>query len=666
MAFVLDGTGRLSRSAGLISSTANFQKLFAVLRTGSQPGNRYMATLRSATDGHDICINNPGAGAGYAPILFANFSTVVGPLSAHPLNEYWWVAIGGTNGAITIRTVKHALTNWVSASGAQAPFVPVADHYGDSGDGTQTYAAKYAYLFEWSSERTIEELTAQIASATPIVTSGLVLYKSGIGQNLAQALQGGVGAALTAVGGVTLDATGPAFGPVITGTIEIPATASIDLAAPVIEQIAISGSTALIRVGNIDPNTAVIELTRAPDVAGAPGSTGRVVTTHPVTPQEAAAGLKIIEITGHLTTATYHYRAVAQRGSNSSTPSPWFAVTFNTTVAIGAIEAPDVASMALSVRLGIEIVCQEKPDFAVDNIGPVITVFAPLVVNVAGAYNVTASATDLTGVQLIRFSRDGTTLQTFQGPGPHTVQEMATFADNGTRAYQVTAIDLGGNTSTVTKEVTINILQGEFAVTLAPSTATVTAPGILELTAGVPGGQPIQEVLFIENGFPLGQAITQAPFSRGVQLFTAQDNGTRNYQARVTLTDGRVGFSPVVTVIVNIPPAARTLVIATGLADIMEIPRQDTSRAIMFRLEDAATGAPLVGATARVLIAHADGAFVEPLGPVAEFGIPGFYGYWPAAEDVNEDGAFQIAPSAPNAKPVPIINARVVTPYGKR
>ena len=68
-----------------------------------------------------------------------------------------------------------------------------------------------------------------------------------------------------------------------------------------------------------------------------------------------------------------------------------------------------------------------------------------------------------------------------------------------------------------------------------------------------------------------------------VQYLSSAANGTIQYQAKATLADGSVGFSNVVTVTVNIPADESVLIISTGMADMIEIPRRDTSRAVMFR-----------------------------------------------------------------------------------
>ena len=177
-----------------------------------------------------------------------------------PLNDWWWVAVGATAGIYTIRSGVHGAVALASDSidasedefGAELSFVMALVHFGAAA-GTSPVHGKYGYIFEWDSEKSEAEILAQMASPSPIITADLLSFKSGLGATLAEALLGTVGATFVAgSGGVTLDTDGPSFGPTLTGTIQLPATQTIELVAPVIETAVASGTTAVLTVGNID------------------------------------------------------------------------------------------------------------------------------------------------------------------------------------------------------------------------------------------------------------------------------------------------------------------------------------------------------------------------------------------------------------------------------
>ena len=99
---------------------------------------------------------------------------------------------------------------------------------------------------------------------------------------------------------------------------------------------------------------------------------------------------------------------------------------------------------------------------------------------------------------------------------------------------------------------------------------------------------------------------------------------------------------------------------------MIEIPRKDTTRAIVFQLTDATTGDPLSAVVPTVALSRNGGAPQAATGVVTETQIPGTYVYIPSEADVNVEGDMLILVSATGAAALAPITTRVVTPYGKR
>ena len=650
------------------------------MRTGSQTGPRLIWTLRryhatQNTDGHEIIIDS-ASGLGLTPRLYANwdnFQPDTGLLDVLALNQWYWIALGGTGTSITLRTMLHGAGAWTSQTTTQVAIVgPTELTISDDGSGTRTFHCKQGYIGEWNVELTGAELLAQTASETPLITANLLSFKSGNGTtDLTVALTGSHGQPFINVGSVTLDSDGPSFGPVLTSgdNIQLPVVESTALATPVVEQVTVSAGVATIRVGNIDSAAQTLVIRRAADAGGTPSTTDRTETQFVIFADERAAGLKIVTIGNLLPGTKHHFLAWVYSPTDISAASAWVLATVGIDLTTSAIEGPDVATVTISQQAVIVAVATEIGDFALDNDGPIITIFAPTTVTDRDApYNVTISATDVTGVATMSLTRNGVLVGSYDGPGPHTLVESVGFADNGTRNYVASAIDLGGNlTVAQTKVVTIAVLEADFAVVIAASAATVTAPGSVLIVAALAGvTSPVVEMAILQDGVQYGQGVTQSLYQKTVKFFTDEDNGSRAYQARVVLEDGTVGLSNTVIVFVNIPAGTLQQVITTGMAEIIEIPRRDTSRAIVFKLTNASTQLPLTGATPRVQIAKAGSSYEDPTGDVLELVRAGHYVYWPSAEDVNVDGSFSVSITATDAVPLAVIQCRVVTPYGKR
>ena len=89
-----------------------------------------------------------------------------------------------------------------------------------------------------------------------------------------------------------------------------------------------------------------------------------------------------------------------------------------------------------------------------DTISPSVAFTAPGV-TVAGAVSVTVSASDNVGVAGVRFKLDGNNLGAEDTVGPYGVSWNTTTVSNGAHVLTATARDAAGNTTTVTRNVTV-------------------------------------------------------------------------------------------------------------------------------------------------------------------------------------------------------------------
>lgn len=215
MALVCNGSGHLVRDYVTgVTSITNYTILLAVKRTTDQTGQRTLLTLRpgSEASGHNVLLYNGGFGSDAAPVLRANYGAAdADPNTLLPLNTWMWVALQGNGTTAWIKQLSGG--SWVSASCAQVDFAAVVEIFrlADTGEGTSRLTAKFSHIREWNGFLTDGELTTETNSLTPVITTGLVSAKRGVGANLSAALTGESGPAFTTSGTVTLDSDEPTF-----------------------------------------------------------------------------------------------------------------------------------------------------------------------------------------------------------------------------------------------------------------------------------------------------------------------------------------------------------------------------------------------------------------------------------------------------------------------
>ncbi|MFC3834807.1 MULTISPECIES: Ig-like domain-containing protein [Deinococcus] len=177
---------------------------------------------------------------------------------------------------------------------------------------------------------------------------------------------------------------------------------------------------------------------------------------------------------------------------------------------------------------------------------PAVTLSAtPDSVTSSGSVVLTAQASN---VQAVEFYREDVRVATFTAP-PYTYSEPLNATANGIRTYRAVGLSVQ---ATVEASATVTVAIP--AVTLRVSTARITQPGTVTLTADVASGVTVASVAFARNGTPLGMD-SAAPFTFSESL-TYLDNGTRSYTATVTDTAGRSAASASVLVTVAIADTA--------------------------------------------------------------------------------------------------------------
>lgn len=249
------------------------------------------------------------------------------------------------------------------------------------------------------------------------------------------------------------------------------------------------------------------------------------------------------------------------------------------------------------------------------------------------------------------------------GPGSINGAGLYTPAGAGTPTVRATSVQA----PSIFGEATLTVVAVDEeapAVSVTASALSVTEPGSILLTANATDNIGVAEVRFYRDGAQIGQPLTAAPFQRTLTVGSSADNGTFAFTARAYDAAGNATLSAPLSVTVNV--AGAPLARSTGLADMIEIPRKDTTRAIVFQLTDATTGDPLSAVVPTVALSRNGGAPQAATGVVTETQIPGTYVYIPSEADVNVEGDMLILVSATGAAALAPITTRVVTPYGKR
>jgi hypothetical protein len=191
-----------------------------------------------------------------------------------------------------------------------------------------------------------------------------------------------------------------------------------------------------------------------------------------------------------------------------------YSVAWNTTTVAGGSRR--LAAVALDTRGNRTTVSRTVTvSNSADTTAPTVAFGAPASgATVGGAIEITATASDPSGVASVRFAVDGQALSTdTTSPYAHVGWNTAAAA-NGTHTLSAVATDTRGNARTVTRAVTTsNDLTGPALAFTAPA-AGVTVSGAVDITATASDVSGVAGVTFLVDGSELSTD-TAAPYIHG-------------------------------------------------------------------------------------------------------------------------------------------------------
>ncbi|MEO8403979.1 MAG: Ig-like domain-containing protein, partial [Chitinophagaceae bacterium] len=196
---------------------------------------------------------------------------------------------------------------------------------------------------------------------------------------------------------------------------------------------------------------------------------------------------------------------------------------------------------------------------APDTQAPVVSLTAPAAGTVSGTLNVTATATDNTGVSGVQFLLDGVNLGAEDVAAPYSVSWNSTTIADGNHTLTARARDAAGNITTSTP-VVVNVLNADTQAPVvsltAPAAGNVT--GTINVTATATDNIGVSGVQFLLDGVNLGAEDVSSPYSVSWNTTTAT-NGSHTLTARARDAAGNITTSTAVIVTVNNDTQAPTV-----------------------------------------------------------------------------------------------------------
>jgi hypothetical protein len=168
----------------------------------------------------------------------------------------------------------------------------------------------------------------------------------------------------------------------------------------------------------------------------------------------------------------------------------------------------------------------------------------------SGMVTITASASDASGIEKVRFWVDNWYLS-FDSSAPYSKAWDTTGFSNGHHTLKAQAVDESGNTSAiVTVNVTVNNVDG------TPPTVNITSPsngatlsGMIAITASASDASGIEKVRFwVDNWYQSFD--NSAPYSKNWDT-TAFSNGAHTLKVQAVDNNGNASAIVTVTVTVN-------------------------------------------------------------------------------------------------------------------
>lgn len=667
MALVLNGTdpAKLKLDGfNLPANTGSFTAMARVKRLSAQTGVRVWFNILGATTSHEVLQNTADASTQNAPYLGTNWSIYSSPKYVLPVDTWCTIALVGTTisgQAVVLMYVQTPSDGWTVVQQNQTVFAPEYLFWGGDGVTGHGTNCKVANIRIWNAALTQAQVQAEAGSSKPIITANLASAKSGSQGTLAAALQGETGGAIwTPASGVSVDTDMPTNGPTVAASGDLDVVDTYTPTAPVVASVSrVDLTSVTVNITGIDPNSDEVRLFRF--LGTDPTVVSAQVDTIKRTAYQGTSAVS--QVTNNPTGSDLSFWAYAVAGTKMSPGSQYKTLIATSDLKATATESPDVAAAVLSSVYVLAAQATELPDIGLDQTAPEIKLYGPT--KATKDYEVSASVFDSGGIASVKLYRGDTMLSEWTDSALHKVTETATYADNGTRTYKVVAVDVAGNQATQTLSVEIAVQKGGFTPTLTMTPTTLDKSGSIAVQVSMPSGQKATAIELLRNNV---RFVDVDVTSGKATVLVVDDslNGSSSWQVKVTDADGVVGYSASITTTINVPAAeVRIYEITPGLARMIEIPRQDTSRSLMFQLFDR-NGKPLAGARPVVRISRDQSPPVVPTGIVSSTDVPGIYLYWPSADDVNIEGQLTVSVAAEGALPVAAITARVVTPYGAR
>ncbi len=244
----------------------------------------------------------------------------------------------------------------------------------------------------------------------------------------------------------------------------------------------------------------------------------------------------------------------------------------------------------------------------VDNTGPTVTVTSPSAGEVSDTVTVTATASDPSGVQSVRFLLNGDPLSPEITSGPYTFEWDTTSVASGTYNLAARATDTLGN-QRISAPVQVTIAEQEVTDT-EPPTVTITNPAsgaevsnTITLSVTATDNVGVARVHFLINGESLANR-TEAPYTvqwnsntveNGEHTLTARatDLAQNSAEDEITFTVNNVADTTPPSVTITNPTAGSTLTSGTQLTLTVAIEDDGDIESVQWRIGSQNLGSPV-------------------------------------------------------------------------
>lgn len=199
----------LTRTTGLIASTGAMTILGAFRRTADRNADSVVLELQSAGGGTVHTVATSGNGDRLR--LYANWASQLAETSFDFTNgQIVFVALRGNGTTLSLSISTNLGGSWATVSVTQSVFTPAA-MFVLNNDRGEPFHGGVCYLSEFDRYMSDSELSAQAASASIVVATGLRSFKKGIEATLGDALTGTNGTAFTSSGTLSVNTDAPSF-----------------------------------------------------------------------------------------------------------------------------------------------------------------------------------------------------------------------------------------------------------------------------------------------------------------------------------------------------------------------------------------------------------------------------------------------------------------------